>query len=178
MPRDVAKGGFRQGARYIWRRFDTRRGRFRDDSFGLRLNRELRSTCPCAPCRKPVDLTRASDTASAAQLAQVAAARRLGQEGRLRIAAELSEDARRISIAKTPRVLVRASAPASSAKVVGRIAGHSSLASFCSMSDLKRAPTARRTGTTTRERSLHDRRLLRERRTWSAESHAGPRYRH
>ena len=32
MPRDVAKGRFRQGVRYIWRRFDTARGRFKDDS--------------------------------------------------------------------------------------------------------------------------------------------------
>jgi hypothetical protein len=40
----------------------------------------------------------ASDTTSAAQLAQVLAARRLGAEGRLRVAVELSEDARRISV--------------------------------------------------------------------------------
>jgi len=35
MPRDVAKRGFRQGVRYIWRRFDTGRGRFKDDSRDL-----------------------------------------------------------------------------------------------------------------------------------------------
>ncbi len=40
----------------------------------------------------------ASDTTSAAQQAQVTAARRLGQAGRLRAAAELSEDMRRISV--------------------------------------------------------------------------------
>lgn len=39
-----------------------------------------------------------SDTTSAAQEAQVLAARRLGQAGRLRVAAELSEDVRRISV--------------------------------------------------------------------------------
>jgi len=38
------------------------------------------------------------DTGSAALEAQVAAVRRLGTEGRLRLAAEMSEDARRISI--------------------------------------------------------------------------------
>jgi len=40
----------------------------------------------------------ASDTTSSAQSAQVLAARRLGAEGRLRVAAQLSEDARQISI--------------------------------------------------------------------------------
>ena len=40
----------------------------------------------------------ASDTTSAAQEAQVIAARRLGPAGRLRAAAELSEDVRRISV--------------------------------------------------------------------------------
>jgi hypothetical protein len=40
----------------------------------------------------------ASDTTTSALLAQVVAARRLGAEGRLRVAAELSEDARQISI--------------------------------------------------------------------------------
>ena len=40
----------------------------------------------------------ASDTTSAAQKAQVIAARRLGHAGRLRAAAELSEDVRRISV--------------------------------------------------------------------------------
>jgi hypothetical protein len=40
----------------------------------------------------------ASDTTTAAQEAQVIAARRLGPEGRLRAAAELSEDIRRISV--------------------------------------------------------------------------------
>lgn len=39
-----------------------------------------------------------SDTTNSALLAQVLAARRLGAEGRLRVAAELSEDARQISI--------------------------------------------------------------------------------
>jgi hypothetical protein len=38
------------------------------------------------------------DTESAARDAQIAAARRLGPAGRVRVAAELSEDARRISI--------------------------------------------------------------------------------
>ncbi|MEI9937876.1 MAG: hypothetical protein WDO69_11720 [Pseudomonadota bacterium] len=40
----------------------------------------------------------ASDTTTSALVAQVLAARRLGAEGRLRVAAELSEDARQISI--------------------------------------------------------------------------------
>jgi len=39
-----------------------------------------------------------SDTTPAAQEAQVLAARRLGHAGRLRAAAELSEDVRRISV--------------------------------------------------------------------------------
>jgi hypothetical protein len=40
----------------------------------------------------------ATDTTTSALLAQVVAARRLGAEGRLRVAAELSEDSRQISI--------------------------------------------------------------------------------
>ena len=40
----------------------------------------------------------ASDTTPSAQEAQIAVARRLGPEGRLRVAAELSEDIRRVSI--------------------------------------------------------------------------------
>ena len=40
----------------------------------------------------------ASDTTPAAQEAQVIAARRLGHAGRLKAAAELSEDLRRISV--------------------------------------------------------------------------------
>jgi hypothetical protein len=39
-----------------------------------------------------------SDTGAAAREAQIAAARRLGPAGRVRVAAELSEDARRIAI--------------------------------------------------------------------------------
>src|SRR6187549_622651 len=39
MPSDVAKSGFRQAVRYIWRRFDTARGRFKDDSDRLRATR-------------------------------------------------------------------------------------------------------------------------------------------
>lgn len=38
------------------------------------------------------------DTDAAARAAQLAALRRLGAEGRLRLAAEMSEDARRIAI--------------------------------------------------------------------------------
>jgi hypothetical protein len=40
----------------------------------------------------------ATDTTTSALLAQVVAARSLGAEGRLRVAAELSEDSRQISI--------------------------------------------------------------------------------
>src|SRR6187431_629590 len=44
MPPDVAKGGFRQGVRYIWRRFDTARGRFKDDSDRLATTRRRTGT--------------------------------------------------------------------------------------------------------------------------------------
>ncbi|HEY1537727.1 MAG TPA: hypothetical protein VGF76_27090 [Polyangiaceae bacterium] len=40
----------------------------------------------------------ASDTTPSARAAQLVVARRLGPEGRLRVAAELSEDIRRVSI--------------------------------------------------------------------------------
>ena len=40
----------------------------------------------------------ATDTTPAAQEAQVLAARRLGSAGRLKVAAELSDDVRRISV--------------------------------------------------------------------------------
>ena len=44
MPPDVAKRGFREGVRYIWRRFDTAQGRFEDDSDRLATTRRRTGT--------------------------------------------------------------------------------------------------------------------------------------
>src|SRR6187397_2173328 len=68
--------------------FRNGRSRFRDDYVSA-----------CTGLVGNVDVgVMASDTTSAAQEAQVVAARRLGPSGRLRAAAELSEDMRRISV--------------------------------------------------------------------------------
>lgn len=83
----------------------------------------------------------ASDTTSAAQKAQVIAARRLGHAGRLRAAAELSEDVCRISVESVlrrhPRLFLRASAARSPATSLGRSACVARLAVCHAMSSLQ-----------------------------------------